>query len=183
MSDPQIPNPDAPLIQKLVDLHRGQDRGSLAALRGYWSGATRHRAWPVFGRLINYRPDQHGHAYYVPEEITAALFAMHGRRILAHASGSSVGSCALQVAGGRTEAPAFEAFERHFRRLLASDTLEDLAEQLLALVKRADRVDAPLDYNRLLWDLRTWNRKADDIKTRWAMDFWQAPAELAPSAK
>ncbi|GAB4179514.1 MAG: hypothetical protein Fur0032_20210 [Terrimicrobiaceae bacterium] len=178
---PNTERTDDRLIVELKKIHEQNDRGSLALLRGWWSPATKHRAWPVFGRLIAYRPEQHAPGYYLADEMTAALFAVHCRRELLHLPGVSLGRCCLQLAGGSQKAAGFEAFERHFMRLLASDSLEDLGDQLHGIIKRAERESTPLDYNRLLWDLRTWNKNSDEIKNRWAIDFWQAPAELQPS--
>jgi CRISPR type I-E-associated protein CasB/Cse2 len=68
--------------------------------------------------------------------------------------------------------------------LLAFDAseLDALGDQLHRLFIRFAGDGIALDYNRLLWDLRKWNKSAEDIKARWACDFWQAPLEAAQGA-
>ena len=56
--------------------------------------------------------------------------------------------------------------------------ISELGGQLHRIFKRLERERIALDYNKLAWNLRNWGKKADEVKTRWAMDFWKAPAEL-----
>lgn len=158
-----------PFIERLIRIC--QDRGHRAELRRYWSDTTRHYAFPVLGRLGALGEHK------LPDALTAALYAENPNHQL---GGNSLGRAALRLGAG----DAFESMERHFRRLLASNgnELEELGEGLHRLFVRLARCEngpVALDYNRLLWDLRRWAKEADDIKTRWACDFWQAPAETA----
>jgi len=151
------------------------DRGTRAELRRYWSESTRHYAYPVLGRLGALDDER--------ETLLAGLFAIHDRDgTPAHrAGGPSVGTAFLNLAGGPKGA-AFESTERHFRRLLASVSLDDLADQLHRLVKRLEREGIPLDYAKLLSDLRFWKNNTEGVKTQWALDFWQANPEPTPDA-
>ena len=56
---------------------------------------------------------------------------------------------------------------------LSEDQLafRDLARTFL------EREAIPLDYARLLGDLRQFRNNPESVKTRWALAFWQAPAE------
>jgi len=145
-----------------------KDRGTRAELRRYWSERTKHYAYPVLGRLqaIDNRP----------REIVTALYAVHDRDgAPAHRpGGNSVGQAFLALAGGGPKAAAHESTERHFRRLLACDSLDDLSAQLHRLVKRLEREGVSLDYVQLLRDLRFWRNNAQGVKTNWALHFWQA---------
>ena len=141
------------------------DRGAAAELRRYWSLATRHYAYPVLGRLGAVDPRR-------PDAITSALFAVHPHH---SGGGRGIGRAALAL-GERKENK--HPYDSQFRRLLASDSLEDVSQQLYRLFKRLEREGIAVDYNKTLWDLRNWAKKAEDVKTRWAMDFWQAPAEF-----
>ena len=67
--------------------------------------------------------------------------------------------------------------ERHFRRLLAADDLDDLAPRLQHLVRRLQQEGIPLDYAVLLGNLRRFSNDPQTVRTQWAMSFWQAPAE------
>lgn len=140
------------------------DRGSTAELRRFWSPTTRHYAYPVLGRLGVANPQ-------LPDAIVAALYAINPH----HANGgATIGKACLNLAGDS----GFESFQPHMRRLLSSDDLPELGGQLHRIFKRLERERIALDYNKLAWNLRNWGKKADEVKTRWAMDFWKAPAEL-----
>lgn len=161
--NPKNDKTNDPLIDKLLKLQ--DDRGSLSHLRRFWSPSTLHYAYPILGRLGVPNPDR-------PDAITAALFSIHPLHGLgAH----SIGKAALALGERKEDRHPYDA---HMRRLLASDSLEDVSLQLRKLMKRLDREGKPMDFNRVTWDLRNWEKKSTDVKTRWAMDFWQAPAEL-----
>jgi CRISPR type I-E-associated protein CasB/Cse2 len=145
-------------LRQLVD----KDRGNRAALRRYWSPATRHQAYPILGRL--------GALEDKRKSILAALYAEHAE----HRAGQTVGKAALRL-GDRKEGE--HPYDRHFRRLLACDTLEDLAQQLHRLSKRLQREGIGLDYEELHKNLNYWSKYREDVKVRWAADFWQAPVE------
>lgn len=163
-----------PLIEKLVKTC--DDRGNRAELRRFWSPATLHYAYPVLGRLGIFNQRNPGAITRNPDAITAALYAVSPH----HApNGLRVGQACRKLAGDK----GFESFEKHFRRLLASEDLQEVGDQLHRIFKRLDRDSIALDYNRLLWNLRKWNKESGEIKTRWAMDFWQAPAEAATDSE
>ena len=147
------------------------DRGLRAAMRRWWSEGTRHYAYPILGKLFALDDER--------KTLVAALYAVHAKDSApAHVSGAhSIGSAALKLAGGSASANGFDSMERHFRRLLAADSLDDLGPQLHRLVKRLEREAIPLDYARLLGDLRQSRNNPEAVKTRWALAFWQAPAE------
>ena len=140
------------------------DRGHSAALRRYWSETTRHQALPILGRLGAIGDDRN--------TIVAALYAVHPN----HSEGFGIGLAALRL-GDRKDGD--HPYDSHFRRLLACDTLDDLALQLHRLVQRLSRESIPLDYAKLLKELRFWSTgHAESVKTSWAKEFWQAPADL-----
>ena len=140
------------------------DRGHSAALRRYWSETTRHQALPVLGRLGAIGDDR--------TTIVAALYAVHHN----HAEGFGIGRAALRL-GERKDAD--HPYDSHFRRLLACDALDNLAPQLHRLVQRLSRESIPLDYAKLLKELRFWSTgHAESVKTSWAKEFWQAPTDL-----
>jgi CRISPR type I-E-associated protein CasB/Cse2 len=138
------------------------DRGNRAALRRYWSPTTRHQAYPLLGQLGALSDDR--------KTILAALYAEQPE----HKTGQSVGKAALRL-GDRKDGE--HPYDRHFRRLLACDSLDDLAQQLHRLVKRLQREGIGLDYAELLKNLNFWANYSEDVKVRWAADFWQAPVE------
>ena len=158
------------------------DRGHRAALRRWWSEGTRHYAYPILGKLFALDDDR--------KTLLAALYAVHSKDSApAHVSGgNSVGKAALMIAGGSTSANGFDSMEKHFRRLLAADDFDDLGQQLFRLVKRMERASpyVSLDYALLLKQLNFWSstknpKLRDQVKTDWALSFWQAPAEQPTS--
>jgi CRISPR type I-E-associated protein CasB/Cse2 len=163
--NPTTDKNDDPLVSRLLKL--AHDRGAIAHLKRYWSHTTRHYAYPILGRLDCLGPHRSA------DTITAALFAVHPAHRL---GGPAIGKAALSLGDRKDD---HHPYDSHFRRLLAATTLEDVADQLLKLCRRLEREGIALDYNRLAWDLRRWEGDADNIKARWAMDFWQAPSSLA----
>ena len=153
-------------VFRLQPLAIDDKRGERAALRRYWSKTTRHYAYPILGRFA---------AIGIPsKEITAALYALHP----SHGPLRSLGETCRRLAGKDRD-----AFEPHFRRLLSADNLEELAEQLCRLVRRADKEKIPVNYVQLLRDLSRWKFDSESVKTQWAKDFWQAvdPNQAQPS--
>ena len=141
-----------------------EDRGNSASLRRYWSETTRPAALPILGRLGAIGDDR--------KSTVAALYAVHP----AHAEGVGIGRAALRL-GERKDGD--HPYDRHFRRLLACADLDDLAPQLHRLVKRLSREAVPLDYSKLLTQLRFWTSgHTEGVKTDWAKEFWQAPLDL-----
>jgi CRISPR type I-E-associated protein CasB/Cse2 len=155
---PNNTEPKDTFLDQLIRL--ANDRGDRAALRRYWSPATRHQSYPLLGRL-NAIQDRR-------KTITAALYSVHPE----NHPGVTVGKAALLL-GDRKGGE--HPYDRHFRRLLASDDLDDLAAQLFRLVKRLQREGIGLGYDRLYKDLNYWAGFSEDVKVRWAADFWQAP--------
>ena len=152
------------------------DRGLRAAMRRWWSEGTRHYAYPILGKLFALDDER--------KTLVAALYTVHSKDSApAHISGGhSIGSAALKLGGGSASANGFDSMERHFRRLLSAASLDDLGPQLHRLVKRLERESIPLDYARLLGDLRQFRNNPEAVKTRWAVAFWQAPAAQPTSA-
>lgn len=91
-----------------------------------------------------------------------------------HQKGAGVGKAAFRL--GKREGGE-HPYDRHFKRLLACDSIEDLAKQLHRLIRRLNREGIGLDYEALYKDLNAWQNYSDRVKVRWAADFWQAPVE------
>lgn len=174
-SPPDYAARNAAFIDQLRALLR--DRGHVAELRRYWSPGTRHYAFPILGRLGAIsdpdRPD--------PRTLVAALYAAHSSDGASphKADGPSLGEAFLRLGGGTTKSDGFDSTERHFRRLLACQIIEELAPQLHRLVKRLKREGITLDYVRLLEDLSLFRSGySESVKTRWSRNFWQVPDEI-----
>lgn len=159
---------NSPLIERLLKLQN--DRGGISHLRRYWSTTTLHYAYPILGRLGIPNPGS-------PDAITAALFAVNPNHLL---GGAGIGKAALSLGERKDDK---HPLDTRLRRLLACESMEEAGEQLFTLMRRLSRDGIAVDFNRVMWDLRNWEKKAPDVKTRWAMEFWQAPDELQPAAE
>ena len=141
-------------------------RGERAALRRYWSAATRPQSYPILGQL--------GALEDTRKAIVAALYAEHPE----HHAGMTVGKAAGKL-GDRKEGE--HPFDRHFRRLLACQEIGhiedpgDLPAQLHRLVKRLNREGIGLDFEELYKNLNYWTHYRDRVLVRWASDFWNTP--------
>jgi len=167
--DTDQPHPFIKELQRLVDDSKTHNnRGNRAALRRYWSPTTRHQAYPILGRLHAIDDNR--------KTILAALYA----ELPNHRSGVSIGKAAFSLG---KPSDGHHPYDQHFRRLLACDTLDDLAAQLHRLVKRLTRKGIGLDYSELHKNLNYWANYSEKVKIRWAADFWQAPIEqIQPEA-
>ena len=153
------------LTQKLLSLEKAKDRGKLSHLRRWWSPTTRHYAYPVIAGLAGGQAIDNS-----PICTVAALFAEHPQ----HSDKSkNFGSTCRAIAGKNRD-----TFETHFRRLLASDDLEnDLAPTLQRIMRRAKKEGAAVNYTQLHKDLNKWRFASEDIKTNWAKEYWSVPDE------
>jgi len=155
----------------IAKLHAiSEDRGKMAALRRGASEATKRQAWPVLHILGvdvgNFTALTVG-----------SLFAEHPE---AESKSWSLGETCLRVAlKDVVDFKIPDSFDRRFRRLLACDSVEDVAGQLKAWVRFAKAKHLPVNYEQMYWDLAGWERRSDEIKLQWARGFWPARKETS----
>lgn len=150
---------NALFIERLIRLCKYGGHRSL--LQRYWQDASRHQAMPALGKLSAIGHD--------PTTFVSALYAIHP---LHSENGLGVGHAALCLGERRNDT---HPFDTHFRRLIACNQIEETATQLLHLVKRLSQKSIPLDYAKLLKELRLWaTDHQESVKTTWAKEFWQA---------
>jgi CRISPR type I-E-associated protein CasB/Cse2 len=63
---------------------------------------------------------------------------------------------------------------------LACETGQEVSEHLRAWIRLAASKGVGVNYQQLFTDLRNWDRYGDDIRVRWAGEFW--PARRAEEA-
>jgi CRISPR system Cascade subunit CasB len=155
------PHPFIRYLQKLAD---GQDRGALASLRrglGQPPGtvADMYRyVEPYLGADARYKES----SFY----LVAALFALHPKS-------TDKGNMGDHMAATRTDSGA-DALERRFTALLAAHP-DDLPEYLRQAVSFLKSKEVPVNWNQLLWDLQSWDRRDDpkySVQKKWARSFW-----------
>jgi CRISPR type I-E-associated protein CasB/Cse2 len=152
------------IAERLISItHRGggkADRGALAKLRRGFSTATCHYAWPVLASIGIQIDDEEA-------VLVAALYAEHP---LHTEKKENLGSTWRQVYHKRKPGGGDDrdSYQTHFRRLISSDR-DELADQLLGVVRLAASIPIPVNYNLLYDDLRYWGERA---KLRWAKQFY-----------
>ena len=144
------------------------DRGKMAALRRGASEATKRQAWPVIASL----GEDVGNFTACT---VGALFAEHPED--ENKSWSLGETCRRIALDGVAGYDIPESFDKRFRRLLACDTAEEVADQLKAWIRFAKAKGIRVNYEQMFWDLDGWGRRADDIKLQWARGFWPVRKE------
>jgi CRISPR system Cascade subunit CasB len=171
------PVKEVPLVNRLIELAKTQDRGALAALRsglGKPPGAA-SRMLPIVAPFLSSDEGPATRAAF----ITAALFAKHPE----HGPLGSLGA-SLWRATKRQSNPNGKHVEAGVESRLAAALdadPEDLPRHLEGLVSLCESAGVPIDWHRFYTDVRGLlgqnNKYQISIRTRWARDFWRGPAQ------
>jgi CRISPR type I-E-associated protein CasB/Cse2 len=158
-------------VERLVSLADNGDRGRLANLRRALSPTTEHYAWPVLCALAGAMPCEENRR--LTYQTVGGLFALHP----VHKEIGGLGAT-CRLLRKEKDYNKDDPFDRRFRRLLASDSVEDLRDQLIRVVKMAKSSDktVAVDYIRLFKDLSGFAYNRQRIKVEWARGYWSAPA-------
>ncbi|MCI0541714.1 MAG: type I-E CRISPR-associated protein Cse2/CasB [Verrucomicrobiales bacterium] len=169
-----ISTPQARAERFVAGLRRvREDRGKMAALRRSLSSRNQMDAWPVIA-------DLGGDIERPLYAAIAALYATHPEEIDTANFGATCRQIALKDS---SDGKLPESYERRFRRLIACDTAQQLGDHLRAWIRLASSKGAGVNYERLFTDLWNWDRYANDIRVRWASEFWPARRVEEPAAK
>ena len=161
-------------IEYLEMLEGRHDRGALAALRRGLSiapGSTPEMhpyiAQWASGEATRWREDVH--------YLVAALFAYHPQ---SWSRGDRDGPTNLGASFARiAKGEAHDSVERRFKVLLAVQR-EDLYIHLRHAISLLKAKQQPVDWERLLNDLKFWGRDDRQVQRDWARAFWgQADSE------
>jgi CRISPR type I-E-associated protein CasB/Cse2 len=171
---------DHGLVSLVLKLKERDDRGPLALLRGALADSPERqmRAWRVLASFGGIPADDPHRAEVV--RTVAGLLAL---RCLTHAQGGmSFGAVCRKLLGDNERKSLHDPEQvgpvaRRMQHLLAA-TRAEVCERVRLLGRRLDRDGASLDFHLLYSDLLRWS---DQVKARWAADFWGA-AEEAKSA-
>lgn len=168
-------------LDRLDDLVRRQDRARLAALRRLatpperWTPETYAVGMPLVPQRVR-----------SPEErwwlLVAGLHALwhQGRSVPGRGSGNfgtSMRRLALDLAQSSELA---EAVTRRFSIVLTSEEGR-LAHHLRQAMGQLSANDVPLDFTRLLDDLRHWDHPDRYVQRNWARQYWAPPAPPSDS--
>ncbi|MBA3416376.1 MAG: type I-E CRISPR-associated protein Cse2/CasB [Chloroflexia bacterium] len=174
------PGWDAPFIASLQQLNpdprttdRRPDLGALAALR---RGLGREPGEVIeMCRYVDAFPIPTG-AEERAAYLVASLFGWHPRHQDPgeRPDGTperprNLGDALWQLQNMESAEPA--GVERRFMALLDADR-SDLDNHLRQIVSRLRQADIPLDYARLLRDIRSWDHPDRFVQRQWARSYW-----------
>ncbi|MCX7801222.1 MAG: type I-E CRISPR-associated protein Cse2/CasB [Fimbriimonadales bacterium] len=178
---PQPSTKTVPLVERLLEIARSQDRGTLAALRtglGKPPG-TAVRMFPIVAPYLHGTP-MTGSDSLSPEIaasfIVAALFAKHPE----HRPGPSLGDALRRSISGSAAKHGERGVEMRLTAALDADP-EDLPRHLEGLVSLCQSAGQPLDWHRFFWHVAILLGDDEDRRNRvrlaWARDFWKHAQE------
>ncbi len=166
-------SPDYRFIGYLESLRERGDRAALATLRrglGKDPGAA-PEAYPIVMPYVPERADERAERIYF---LVGSLFALHQkswRRAEGDKSPHDFGASMRLMTDRRPGG----GVERRFGALLACSEAE-LGEHLRHGVSLLKSEDVPIDWVRLLADLKEWNYERRPVQRRWARSFWARSA-------
>ncbi len=174
---------EIPLVTRLIELARKEDRGALAALRtglGKPPGAA-PRMLPIVAPFLKFSDKG-------PETqaafVTASLFAKHPDHAQLGSLGASLWKSTKREGVNPDGKHGESGVEARFAAALDADP-EDLPRHLEGLVSLCESAGVPIDWHRFYIDLRGLFGHNEDyqisIRTRWARDFWRGPGKQTES--
>ena len=173
----QFPDRVRSFIARLRQLEKRNDRGALAALRRGASETTRHLAWPVVRQCG-------GDLRHPAWTAIGAAFAFYPQPEGSTDRASNFGATCFALADS-TRNDGKSAFDSRFRRVLGSDSVDDLAKWIVQIAKRAKTAKpwpAPVNYEELLTAMLFWDARDGALRERirrdWSTAYWQ-PGVLA----
>ena len=179
----QSPSHGEKFINHLLELAES-NRGAMAELRRSLSHepGAHVGAFPFVERYagIGHAHDAYRKALY----LTAGLFALHPFQ----RKGTSFAAAYGRLGEQRKSSEKSDGIERRFIALLSAD-VDSLPAHLRQAVSLLVADDMRFDYVRLLNDLAVWLdprklERLDEIRQRWAQDFYRAsslPVDSAPT--
>lgn len=145
-------------VDYLLSLQQSEDREALAKLRRSLKRppAEARDVWRYLVPRI--REEWRRDDYF----LVAGLFATHPC-----SSGDSLGVVFRRLDPERKH----DSTEKRFLALLSAKRA-DLPHHLAAVIQLARAREIPVDYERLLRDLRHWEHADRFVQYRWAQDYW-----------
>ena len=174
-------SPGQKKIERLLAFLRNhkEDRGVMANLRCALVENKRYRAWPILGRFggigekFSEKTVQTIAGLYAthPKETDNGDFGALCRKLLSDEESK-------KLASGTELGP----LSRRFQHLLAADK-DEILDRIVRFVLRAKAEDIPVNYEQLYEDLLAWEYRAEQVRVRWARNFWvpEAKSEVEPS--
>lgn len=164
------PGRDERFVEEILE-RCASDKGTAAKLRRADNPATEYQSWEVLGSLgINLEREYQRLPFVtVAAAIARSKAVANGTLTL----GRAIASC-YEDGVGSSQARA------RLRRLLACDELAEACRILRPILTLIDSKTAqPLDFVRLLRQLRNFPFYTQSIKAQWAQEFYGRPIEAS----
>jgi len=168
----QFPEHLRSFLAHLRQLEARGDRGAMSALRRGASETTRHLAWPVIRRCG-------GDLRHPAWTAVGAAFALYPQPEGSPDYTSNFGATCFALADP-TRSDGKSSFDSRFRRVLAADSVEDLAKWVVQIARRAKTAKprpAPMNYEELLTSMLLWDARDGALRERvrrdWSTTYWQ----------
>jgi CRISPR type I-E-associated protein CasB/Cse2 len=146
-----------------------KQRGPLADLRRGFSKAGENRTWPYLASWCDLTNKSQRAIWQTVAAGFATLEASSQIGNLGH-------TMRLLATGVRRQkgeqSDALKSFEGRFRRLLTCRTAQEVCERLPGIIRACKNKGVGLDFQRLYWDLVSWNSDKHDVRIEWAAAFW-----------
>lgn len=152
-----------PFIAFLSRLKESDDRAALAHLRR-GLGKEPGTEPKVFPYVVPWIKDDMLASERKVYFIAASLFALHP----ANSESGNMGTAFRQIGLASGDSGSIE---RRFVHLLNSHP-DDLPSRLRHAIGMAKSKNVPVNYSRLLRDLRYWDSDSRKVQQRWAEEFW-----------
>lgn len=154
-----------------VILQCQNDKGLAARLRRADNPATEYQSWEMLASFGVDLEREHQRLPFVT--VTAAIAKAKVERNGTLSLGRAIASC---YEDGRENSQG----KARLRRLLACDDLPELCRILRSLFSLINsKVGQPMDYVRLLKQLRSFAFNPQQVKAQWAQDFYSQKAGVA----
>ncbi len=151
-------------VERLFALRQAEDRAALAALR---RGAGRKPGTePAMFPHMPWVPERIDSPEYVAAFLTASFFALHPAEGGSGSFGAVMRRIRDKTGSGSIEARLVALLQAH---------PEDLPGHLRGCVTLAGSNEVPVDWTQFLMDitgLLSGGDWADNVRKRWAQDFW-----------
>ena len=147
-------------------LKRNQENsGVMADLRCALIPAREYRVWQYIARFFPLEDDR-------ARTIAATVGAAFGIQPECGGELENMGDVLHRIAPGEGGGDGLSTFVLRFQRLLACDSVEELAPLLLGVFRTARSRNIPINHTNLGRDLIDWGER---VKRRWADHFWSKP--------
>lgn len=180
--------PKHPLIRRLLELDKRDDRGALAALRR-GLGKPPGAAPEMYPYVEPFIPVDDYAVNVDAAYLVASLFGLHRTpatpsedREPRHHRGFGASLARIRFREGTADED--DGVVRRFTALLSSDRegLPTHLRNLVTLLHSRSR-DTPIDYEQLFYDLCDWDHPDREVQRAWAAGFWRRAAAAADDAQ